>query len=259
MKIEDHPKDLRGELAQVRALARRLACEVARAEARERARIARGLHDDLGQVLAMIKCRLGQLELSSGGQDARSLAELRTWVGEAIQATRLASFDLHAATLSERGLQGALEDLVLRLGRLGGPRMDLRLEATPDMPDDARAVLFRVLRELLFNVHKHARARHAIVKLRRRGMHLLAQVSDDGIGFKSPTGPLALDRDSCFGLASSEAQLRALGGGLSVRSDAGGGTLVQLWLPCSQPQCRAPATAASPTSRAARRRRAEAS
>ncbi len=213
-----------------------LAFEVAAAEARERERIANGLHDDIGQVLALVKFKLGELAADADAASAGAIEELRTLLAQATEATRHATFELRSPVLQQFGLQAALEGLAQRMNRLCGMDVVLRgqLPAQP-LPGAAQAVVFRVVRELLLNVHKHARAQCVVVSMAVDGAQLRVEVADDGVGFRRPAGAWRFSAEGGYGMHSAEAQVEAVGGRLTVRSKPGEGTRAQLRLPLDRP------------------------
>ena len=219
-----------------------LAYEVTVAEIRERTRVASELHDGLGQLLAIAQMRLDELEQSIDRADMlRQIAELRSLIAEASAEARSATFDLHSPVLKELGLQAAIEALGHRLARPGGTQVviDGRIGAL-DLNDTVQAIVLRVVRELLLNVYKHAHARHVAITLSSTSHMLTIRVSDDGQGFEAPQLPRPFSPQGGFGLPSAEAQMRALGGRLDLRSARGSGTTVTVSLNLLQNEAAAP-------------------
>lgn len=215
---------------------RTLAHELTVAEARERERIARGLHDDIGQLLAAATLQLGVLRDAALPPLQQGLDEVAGLLGQASRATRSATFDLSSPAL-RLGLLPALESLAERLARNGGPPVRV-MGALPPGPwnDAVLQVLYRVVRELLVNVQRHARASQAWVRVQIRPDAqprplLELRVSDDGIGIDPAWSARAPSADGGFGLASVQAQVLALDGELQVSSGPGAGTLVSLQVP----------------------------
>lgn len=213
-------------------LLRALTFELAAAEARERERIANGLHDDLGQVLAMVRFKLDELALTSDASGASPIQELQALVAQATEATRHATFELRSPVLQQLGLQAALENLAQRMQGMCGLRVELRGQLPgPALPGPVQTIVFRVVRELLFNVHKHAQASRVVIGQGGcdRRLHILVQ--DDGVGFEPAAGLWRFSAEGGYGLPSAQAQIAAVGGELTVMSRPGHGTRVQLWLP----------------------------
>ncbi len=213
---------------RIRALAR----EVAAAEARERERIAGGLHDEFGPLLALMGMKLGELRRRVDGDGLAAVEELRSLVAQVAEATRHATFELCSPVLRQQGLQAAIEGLAQRMGRSFGLDVVLRggLAGLPPA-GDAQVAVFRVVRELLHNVHKHARASQAVVELAWRDGMLQVEVMDDGVGFDPASDTRRFSAQGGYGLRSAEAQVSALGGTLALASAAGRGTRARLAVP----------------------------
>jgi len=210
-----------------------LAYEITVAEARERARIATGLHDDIGQILAMAHLKLGELGASPTEPDrARHHEELRGLLGQAVRATRTATFDLRSPLPRQLGLKGAIEALGDRIGRACNLRVRVEgnAPAVPP-PEPMLSIVFRVVRELLLNIQKHAQAQNVRITLRGFDDQLMIHVADDGVGFDPPQLPHDFSPEGGFGLLSAEAQMEAMGGRLRIESAPGQGTQATLTLP----------------------------
>jgi signal transduction histidine kinase len=210
---------------------RTLAYELTVAESRERDRIARELHDEIGQVLAVARFKLGELRGAQPEEREGLFDELSSLLAQAAQATRVATYELGAPAL-RLGLQEALISLVERCNRSAGPRFHLKGELPGlEWPEAVQAVLLRVVRELTLNVQRHARARRATVEVRHDLQQVVVSVVDDGVGIDPSAPRRQLSRDGGFGLHSAQAQVRALGGELRLESGLGAGTEVTVILP----------------------------
>lgn len=216
---------------------RALAYELTASETRERERIALGLHDDIGQLLAMAHIRLSQLRdvvQSNGDEWAACLTgEVLGYLREAITATRTATFDLHSPALRQLGLKAALECAADRMSKAGS-RIDMNVVGDLpciEIPQPDLAVLYRVVRELMFNVHKHSRAQNATVRIAMRERSLQVRVEDDGVGFTAGShGALG---SGGYGLMSAHAQMHAIGGSLELGRSPSGGALAIAAVPLS--------------------------
>lgn len=211
--------------------------ELALAEERERRRIARGVHDEIGQILAMVNVRLGELLDEPQAADARSLEEVRRQVESAIQASRSLTFELSSALLYELGLEAALGSLAERYEKHHGMRVDFAAEAQPPtsmrsaVAEDTAVILYRAVRELLRNVVRHAGAKSARVSLERDGNRVRITVADDGVGFDAARAGESCGENGGFGLFSLRQQLASMGGRLEVHSAAGEGSRVVVVAP----------------------------
>lgn len=223
----------------------RRAFDAVLAQGRERERIAAGLHDDIGQTLSVAALKLGELQRQTGAAPALALiAELRQLLGQAIQATRSATFELSCPLLAQLGLHTALDSMVRRAEAQGGPRVRLRdTQGDTHLQEPVLGVVFRVARELVFNVCKHAQAQHAELRLRSGPRGLMLTVADDGIGFRVGDPHARFGPHGGYGLLSAMAQVHAVGGRLVLRSRIGHGTVARLWVPALAGQDPGPALA----------------
>jgi len=211
----------------------KLAFAIAAAEARERQRIANGLHDDIGQTLSIIGLRLGELDHAGTPDEVRAkMKELLALNSQALRATRSATFDLSCPVLQQLGLQAAIEGLAQRLGGISGLTIHVRGEA-PDtaIAEPVASVLFRVVRELLMNSIKHARARNVWITVTCQEEELRIMVADDGVGFSADSLPRDFGQDGGFGLLNVEAQMRAIGGRFAFIGSRGRGVTAGIALP----------------------------
>lgn len=212
---------------------RAMAAQVAVAEERERQRIAIGLHDDLGQTLTVAKLSLGALlESQTEAQVSSQLRQLSTLLDQAIQVTRSLTFELGSALLHELGLEAALQGL----GEQFEKRHDIRFtfdsdHRVPALPDETSTVLFRIVRELLFNVEKHAHARNVRLAVSRVGEQVCITVQDDGTGFDPASTGTSLSPSGGYGLPSISAQATGIGGHVRIESRPGRGTRVVVHAP----------------------------
>jgi PAS domain S-box-containing protein len=214
-----------------------LAYEVTVAEERERSRIAAGLHDDIGQILAMAHLKLAELGAAATPQ-ARShyQEELHGMLVHAMRATRTATFDLRSPLPQQLGLKAALQALGDRAQRACGLQVciDGDMPALP-VPEPVLSIVFRVVRELLLNIQKHAHARNVHITLRSFDDQLMIAVVDDGCGFDAQHQPRQFTAEGGFGLVSAEAQMQAIGGRLRIESQPARGTLATVTLPLAHP------------------------
>jgi signal transduction histidine kinase len=203
--------------------------DAALTEQRERRRIAIGLHDQVGQALALAEIKLCSVrgELADGPRAAVDGAvEL---LEEAIAAQRSLVFELSPPILYDLGLEAALAWLAEDVEKRYGVRLEIHDDgANKPLTDGAKAIVFRAIRELIMNVLKHARVPSATITLRRRAEGIEVDVQDQGVGFE----PEALGRGGGgFGLLSVREQISGLGGTLEVETAAQQGTRVKLSVP----------------------------
>ena len=218
---------LRRSHAEIQELA--LAASTAREQ--EKSRIARELHDELGQALTALKIDVGWLRDHVGEVPPRvgeKLVSMQRLLDGTVAAARRISSDLRPLMLDDLGLTAAAEWLVQNFGARTGIACELVLGGGDlDLPDPYATAVFRVLQESLTNVAKHARARKVEVTLERAGDDVTLMVRDDGSGFatRDPRKP------GSFGLLGLRERADLLGGTLAVESLPGQGTTVELRLP----------------------------
>jgi signal transduction histidine kinase len=193
----------------------------------ERRRVARELHDEIGQALTAIKLNLQAVEQSA---DTLPLApQLNESVGiidRALQQVGDLSFDLRPSLLDDLGLMAALRWYVDREAQRAGliPEFVADLLETR-LPPELETAFFRITQEALTNVVRHAQARRVWVELRQRGSELHLVVRDDGIGFDVS----AVRRDVSLGLQGMQERALILGGEIEIKSAPSRGTEIHVW------------------------------
>ena len=224
--------ELRGSYGRIRDLAARLL----QAQDTERSRVARELHDDVSQQVALLSMNLERL-LDEVPREMESL------VGDALnQAQDIArnvhdlSHRLHPMRLRLTGLVAALDTLQRELSR-STPAIAFTHQGVPhDLPSDLTLSLFRVVQEALQNAVKYSRAGTVTVDLRGESDALVLTISDDGVGFD-----VAAAAGTGLGLISMNERIDAVGGTFDIRSRRGRGTLLAIRVPLA----RQPATASN--------------
>ncbi|MGD9696270.1 MAG: GAF domain-containing protein [Thermoleophilia bacterium] len=206
--------------ARDRAAAEGLRRAVAAQES-ERARVARELHDEAGQVLSALAVHLRTLEDDVSTPEARArVAELRRSVGTAANNLRGLATRLRPAALAERGLAEAIEEQAARL-REAGVAVDVDLRGIDrGLPDSVQTAVFRVVQETLTNIARHSGARTASIVATVHRSQLRLVVEDDGRGF-DPSTP-----STHLGLAGIRERVELEGGRLRIESSPGEGTAV---------------------------------
>jgi PAS domain S-box-containing protein len=199
------------------------------AAGRERAHLAQELHDSVTQALFSMTMTAGAarmlLEQDRPGVEAK-LEELGALAREALAEMRGLILELRPDSVADEGLETALgKHLVTVQGRTGLP-IRLEIQPGPDrLPLSIEDALYRIAREAIHNVVKHARATEATVRLTRDPTTVRLEVRDDGVGFRRRR------KDEGLGLDGMAARAERLGGSLTVRSSPGHGTVVSAELP----------------------------
>lgn len=227
--------------AEARAAAlRTLASELTTAEQRERRRLAIELHDHLGHLLVACKMRLGMLDTADASADAATVEHLKEMIDQAVAYTRTLVFELSPPVLYELGLDAAIEWLAEHFHERHGLNVDVYTSdavhpVAVEMPIDLRVIVFAAVRELLFNVVKHAKCPQAVVRTSRvkgdRGGFQVI-VEDRGEGFELPRGN-AINVDG-LGLFNIRERIESVGGTMTVTSAMRHGTRVAIEVPLSE-------------------------
>jgi PAS domain S-box-containing protein len=210
---------------------RTLTSELILAEERERRAMATVLHDHVGQILALTSMKLEALEEVTDGDLKQQVRQIMSLNARAIQRTRSLTVELSPPVLYEVGLEAAIEWLAAEVRRNAGIEVSVeRHDAKLTLANERKVFLFQIVRELLNNIVKHAKARHVRISLRRRADKLLLAVEDDGVGFDEAEIASAASRNS-FGLFSVRERLRHLEGNLQCQSEPGQGSRFWITVP----------------------------
>lgn len=228
----NHQQTLREHTGQLRALASALAL----AEERERRSLAQDLHDDLGQMVALIKLKaaaMAAFKLPPAQQHA--LKECLAAVDETHRKLRAMTFRLSPPMLHDMGLVPALDWLADEIRQVYKLQVALHDDGQPKpLEPSVSTTLFRAVRELLINVAKHAQVHNASVHVNietvNGGEQLNISVSDAGTGF-NPDAVAPHNGHSGFGLLSVRERISYLGGTMQIISHPGDGTTVLLSMP----------------------------
>ncbi len=208
--------------------ARNLSGRILSLQDEERRRIARGLHDSLGQYLTAIKMSLDLLSTTEGRQAAVA-SECSEIVDKCLSETRTISHLLHPPLLDEAGLRSALQWYVDGFAQRSDIQVKLDLPTDLARLDtDIETALFRVVQEALTNVHRHSSASEVDIRLLVDAKHIQLDVSDNGKGIPKDRLQRVLESGSGtgVGLAGMRERVRDLGGSMEIKSDDAGTTIV---------------------------------
>jgi PAS domain S-box-containing protein len=228
------------ELEQSRAELRALALRLQAIREEERTRIAREIHDELGQALTALKLDLAWMGGGSnrprgsrtsgpiGGVDASITAR----IDETMQIVRRIASELRPSVLDQLGLEAAIECLVEETTERTGIAITLHAQEFPRLPDDLASHAYRIIQEALTNVTRHSKATRVDVAVRRAGGALILGVSDNGVGF----APDTLSGLRSLGLVGMRERALACGGVLMVQGKPGEGTSIVVTIPLKTEQ-----------------------
>ena len=199
------------------------------AREKERLHIARGMHDELGQLLTALKLELSALAaVATEPAQVQRIGSMKTLIDDTIVAVRRISDDLRPLMLDDLGLNAAVESL----GRTAAERIGIEVtvrhdEEDPPIHPDAATALYRLVQEALTNVARHANATDVSVDLRVQGQDVVLTVEDNGIGLPRD----ALRRDGSWGLRGMRERVALYGGSLLLENAPGSGARLQVRLP----------------------------
>jgi signal transduction histidine kinase len=215
---EEHLRRLTGRLMQIQDA--------------ERRRVARDVHDGLGQYLVGVKMGIDQLarRVASDPGSHEAVCEISMLLNRAITETRTISHLLHPPLLDEIGLESALAVYTDGFAKRSG--ISVTVGVAPDLgrlDADVETALFRVVQECLLNVHRHSNSSTANVSLRRQNGEIELQVRDEGVGMMAPQDPGGMGLG--VGLLGIRERIRQLDGKLEILSGEGKGTVVVATIP----------------------------
>jgi len=224
-EVKRAEQELRASSEQLRNLAARLLS----VREQERTRIAREIHDELGQALTAVKMDLSWLAGRLSPRNGPLLGRIRSTLQLAdstIQSVRRISTELRPSVL-DLGLAAALEWQAQEFQARTGIRCKLRLPAQGAVAPNVSTALFRIFQETLTNIARHAGATRAEVALQKQPDALVLRVRDNGRGFD----PANSSSSKSLGLLGMRERAAILGGWVDIFSAPGKGTRVTAWIP----------------------------
>lgn len=236
-----------------RAALRSLATREQHIREDERTRIAREIHDSLGQALTALKLQLAAVQAAQAAPSLGGpLSDMTLMVDDLVKSVRSIASDLRPPILDQLGLPAAVEWLAQDFTRQTGIGCRVTvLGSQPIVTPELGTALFRIVQESLTNVLRHAGATSVDVELGVKSNCVTLEINDDGAGIteEGTTGPGSL------GILGMRERAAALGGLLEVAPRSRGGTRVAAWFPVGSQRAKAPSKGRSQT-RGGRRKRA---
>ncbi|MDP2822085.1 MAG: PAS domain S-box protein [Sulfuritalea sp.] len=230
-QLREMAESLEFKVLERTAQLRRLSAQLTMTEERERRKLAQDLHDELGQLLAVMKIKLTSM---SAGALQPLIDQVVDLVTQADRAARTITQQLSPPVLHTLGLVPALQWLAEDMERVYGLRVHVDHDHCPQrLVEEVQAVLYRAARELLINVAKHAGVSDASLTCLCNGSRLVLVASDAGCGFEPAEHLGAWPGHSSFGLRSIYERIANLGGEMDVDSSPGNGTTITLSMPHS--------------------------
>ncbi|BCQ65288.1 two-component sensor [Pseudomonas sp. Boi14] len=222
------------ELASSREQLRELSAHLESVREEEKARIAREVHDELGQMLTVLKLETSMCELAYAQLDPglhERLNSMKRLIAQLFQLVRDVATALRPPIL-DAGIASAIEWQARRFE--ARTQIPCLVQVPDNLPrlSDAKAVgLFRILQEALTNVMRHAQAHTVELTLTLEAHELCMSISDDGLGFDTASA-----RPTSFGLVGMRERVLIMGGSLSLHSERGEGTTLSVRVPLDQEQ-----------------------
>jgi two-component system CheB/CheR fusion protein len=235
--LEDRVKDGTTALVQHQQRVRHLSSQLMLTEQRERRRIAKELHDYLGQLLVVGKIQLSQLgHAGLSESNSRIVRELDESLDSALTYTRDLISQISPPVLYEFELMRAIPWLAEKMSRY-----NLHVTVTSHLDDQSflllepvSVIVYQILRELLFNVVKHGQTHEACIEITRLSTELIGfEVTDRGCGFDLQPLLETIAHSQKFGLLNVQERIETIGGQVKIHSKKGEGTRVHITVPFS--------------------------
>ncbi len=230
--METTRKQAEEALAQSEEQLRSLSRQLLRAQEDERKRVARELHDGIGQSVTAIKFEvenvIRKMSVNVPSEHFEPMQSLLAVIRNVVEEVGQIAMDLRPSILDDLGVLSTIAWLCREFGKTHlhiGVERHLELEET-EVSDDQKIVVFRILQEALNNVAKHSSADQVQVLLRKRNGGIELRVRDNGVGFDLETVNSAAGNRRGLGLASMKERSQLSGGSFSVRTQPGMGTVI---------------------------------
>jgi PAS domain S-box-containing protein len=236
IRKDGQPKTIRGfliditERKQTEEALRDLSGRLINAQEEERKRVARELHDDLNQRMALLSMELAQLEqqIHKPRRLRPLIQNLQTKAQEISAEIHRLSYRLHPSQLDHLGLAAAVKSLCEELSKSGKMKIEFHQQGIPAaLPKDVGLCVFRIAQESLRNCLKHSGALKAQVWLEKNGRAVRLTISDDGCGFNPNSGSMKKG----LGFTSMKERLRLVRGEMQVYSQPLSGTRIEISVP----------------------------
>jgi two-component system, NarL family, sensor histidine kinase UhpB len=194
------------------------------AQEAERLRVARELHDEIGQTLTAVALRAEHAAAQAPAQSA-ALADIAKTIKASLDDVRAIARELRPEALDDLGLVNALIALSSRISQQGSLRVQREFDGRlPQLDPDVELVVYRVAQEALTNALRHSHAANVTASLRPQDAKVVLEITDDGCGLKGPV-------NEGSGIAGMRERALLVGADLQIESAAGGGVAVRLSVP----------------------------
>ena len=226
-------KEAEARLLDYQARLKALTVELSRTEERQRRDLASQLHEGVSQELFAAQLKLASLKHSiTDPIQLQRLNEVNAQIVKSIREIKSITYDLSPPVLYDLGLPEALESLAKTFETRHGLKVTVDFQGEPgNCKDEIKHIIYRVVREVLQNTVKHARADRASVFVEKTENDLFVDVTDNGIGFDTSVARENHYNGIGFGLFDIREKISHLGGDLRICSTPGEGTRVSLAVP----------------------------
>jgi PAS domain S-box-containing protein len=226
-ELEKRVHERTAELKNANENLRDLSTRLLKLQDEERRRLARELHDSVGQILAALSMNIGVLRAQSHRLDslgAGAVLEMAQMLEQASKEIRTISHLLHPPVLEMAGLATALRWYADGFAERSKIKVDVEIPSDfGRLSDDLELAIFRIVQECLTNIHRHSGSATAAIRIRQEGSHLVVQVVDNGKGIpKEKQGQLTESGRTGVGFGGMRERLRQLGGTLEIQSQENG-------------------------------------
>jgi PAS domain S-box-containing protein len=230
--LRSNQERLEAEVAKRTAALRQLSTKLMHAQDEERRRLARELHDSMGQYLAAMSMSLAAIVSDTPSIDKKRSDDLQNIIQLCLSETRTLSHLLHPPLLDEVGLKSAMKWFVEEFGNRSGINVTLTCESQHRLPTLVETMLFRIIQEALTNIHKHSGSTTAEVSLRANHSRVVLEVNDHGKGMPKELLERAGSRGSVagVGLAGMRERVCEIGGDFDLQSGPQG-TSIRVSIP----------------------------
>lgn len=226
-------KRIEAALAESRTHQKELSRRLMDIQEEEWRRLARELHDEIGQVLTAVNISLKSAQLvTEPDRLQNSLRHCADLVGRAIKQVRGRSLDLRPSMLDDLGLIPAIEHHIERQIELGVCAIELQAEPLPNRPPARIEIAcYRIMQEAVTNALRHARASHIGIELSNDGERLWLKIKDNGRGFDVDEARMQARSGGSFGLMGMQERAVLNGGEIEIVADIHAGCEIRAWLP----------------------------
>jgi PAS domain S-box-containing protein len=212
-----------------------ISAQLMAAEEKERSRISRELHDELGQALSILKLDVGSIMRKlqpDQGILQRECKKIRDYIDDVIENVRRLARDLSPAIIEDLGLSIAIRELIDSVSKYYRVESSLQCEEIDNFfSPENKIAIYRIFQESLNNIVKHAHATHIATFIEKQEDHVIFKIKDNGIGFNIQETGLSMRKKRGLGLATISERVKMLGGSFDVKSEKGKGTQVTYIIP----------------------------